>query len=169
MPDQVDVTLVELNTGGPYWPSADIPARWKQLEGVWNETLAHYEPSEYAIALESELIWGWPVMAQILNNVQEGKDVDVMAPALWYKPEPGKFYDTHAFRTKVDGKEFNPFMPWYTDFDPLKAWIPCKSVGGMIVAKGAAMQAARWEDKCRLMFPDKYNVLAAMDQPIFHP
>jgi hypothetical protein len=150
-----DFTLLELNTGGPLWPSISHPSRWRQLELAWNTCLSGLEPTEIAVCVESDLIWDWPTA--------------VACPLLLRQtPATGLyFYDTNAFCT--DGQHFRNAWPYHPALGGGERFIALETGGGMLVTTDAWLRRARWEDACVLHFPLDASIRLDSSLAIYHP
>ncbi len=158
----VRVTHLELDQGNPYYPSVDLPERWRVLERAWNTALSALESSRLAVCVESDLIWSWDALATCLEHVESGR-CEVAAPML---KRGSIFYDTHGF-TRA-GQHFTnapPFIPaWDGD-----QFVPCDTMGGMLCTTYAHLRDAEWRDGCVLRFAPGVRLLLDTSVEIQHP
>lgn len=163
-----DVTLIQFDTNGPYWPSIDHPMRWQQLEACWNKALSYLEPSAICVCVESDLIWRWPTLRTLIGDVQAGL-CEVACPMLMrHAPQMGDyFYDTNAFCK--DGQHFTNLWPYHPALLNEERFVPLETGGGMLVTNSDSLSQARWQDKCVLRFGSEARVLLDTRLKIYHP
>lgn len=160
------VTMTTYDHGGPMYPSIDHPDRWRQLSGVWNCNLLRLGPTRYAVCVESDLIWQPSDMLTMLDHIQSGI-CDVAYPLLMLR-DTNQFYDTHAYKAP-DGTGWSAWPPYAPGWDGTR-FVPVSQAGGMVVARGDVMQAARWgDDDCVLHFPEGTRCMVDMHTWIRHP
>lgn len=160
----VDVILTKYNTGQPYYPSTDNADRWRHLCDVWNRNLSELPETNYAVAVESDLIWDWHAMKACLDHLDKGA-AEVVYPGLWHVR--GHFYDTNSFR--INGHKFTNQYPHAPGWNGSDRYLEVDSAGGMIVTTGKLMAQAEWRDSCILQFPTWARLVADMHTKVFHP
>lgn len=163
-----DMEIVPFDTAQPMIGSIDNAGRWKNLERCWNESIWHYKPTEYAVCIESDLIWDVASLEMCLKNVNAGV-ADVMYPALLTYSKLNWFHDINGFVAKQNGENFTNEPPFVPAGIENNRFIPLLTGGGMIVFKGDLMRYAIWKNKCRLHFPESVKLMADMHTRIFHP
>jgi hypothetical protein len=161
-----DVTVITMDTTAAQFSSVDHPLRWRNLEHAWNTNLAHIEPSEFVVCVESDLIWDATVLHRMLAHLEAGV-ADVICPMLWHDEPRTKFYDTNAF-VLPDGRHFQNFDPVIPDHDGSQ-FVTLKTGGGMLVMRGETAKLAQWRDRCRMHFPDGVKVVTDTTERIYHP
>lgn len=160
-PFQLDV--VRYDTGGPYWPSVDHEDRWRQLATCWNRCLAELQPTQYAVCVESDLVWDVETLSRLLELIGEWH---VVYPLLW-STQDDVLYDIWGFRK--NGLRFSPSPPHHPEWDGSPVF-QVDTGGGMIVTTGDVMAKARWADEmCILKFPPEYWLGAVMRERVYHP
>lgn len=162
-----DVTVTTLDQGNPLMGHADHPRRWFALENAWNENLKHLEPTQYAVCVESDLIWAWPVLDKMIKRLDAG-DGDVLCPLLMRDtPASGLyFFDTNAFR--LHGQNFANYPPYHAELVADRL-LTLDTGGGMLVTRGETLAKATWKDKCVLHWPDGARVVCDTAERIYHP
>jgi hypothetical protein len=165
---RVHVRLVKYDVGGQLWPSIDHPVRWAQLAQVWNENLYRTWPqTEYAICVESDLIWSSKAAVDSLRHVKQ-RIADVVYPLLMYTKS--QFYDTHA--TYRQGKQFSAWAPFVPDGTGYRGerFVDVDHAGGLIAMRGETLQLAAWDSAdCVLKFPPHIRCRLDMATLIQHP
>lgn len=160
-----EITILKHDLGGPYWPSADIPDRWGQLESCWNRAIAALEPSEICVAVECDLFWSrWH-----LDRVKPFlSSFDVVAPMLMH-PYIEYFYDTNGFRKNGHHFECLPFPNCVPGGWNGERLVSVDNCGGMIVAKYDAIRNAVWKNKCVMHFEPHVRIAMDTQTRIYHP
>lgn len=163
-----DVTLVECTTHGPHWPSSDHPARWRQLETVWNTALSQLQSTRWAVCVESDLIWDWPTLQALLEHLEADR-ADVVCPLLLRDTPQTRlyFYDTNAFCK--DGQHFNNYPPYHPALSCGDTLVTLDTGGGMLVTRGTWLTLARWRNRCVLHFPVQARIALDTTRCIYHP
>lgn len=162
-----EVTLIKLDHGGPKYGSVDETDRWWRLEMVWNRALAAIQDTEWAVLVESDLVWDYDTLAECMQHVESGV-ADVVYPMLYSASIPMHFHDSNGFRL-LDGTRFTnrpPFVPggWRGE-----RFVPIQTGGGLIVTRGSTLDGATWRDKCRLHFREGIKLVADTQLGIYHP
>lgn len=102
-------TVLKAEHGGPYYPSQDIPMRWRQLAAVCNVALTaavrELEPDEPLVYVESDLIWEPVVIEKLAVHTAM---YPAVTPMSMYH---GRFYDTWGYRK--NGTEFPRRPPYF--------------------------------------------------------
>lgn len=163
-----DVTIIELDTGTPKMGSISHPRRWRSLEWAWNTNLKYLQSTNYAICVESDLIWTKDVFFKMIEYLSVHKG-DVVCPMLMRDTarQGHYFYDTNAFR--LNGKNFQNEKPYHPDWNDAERFMRLDSGGGMIVTHGETLAKAEWKNQCVLHWPDGVRVVCDTQSEILHP
>jgi hypothetical protein len=105
--------LLKAHDDCPYYPSEDIPERWRHIAWVCNQLLdAVTENDDVVLYVESDLTWQPADMLELarLANLTGA----VTAPS-YFRVKGGRYYDTWGSRK--NGIRFSPRFP-YTDAWP---------------------------------------------------
>lgn len=159
---RAQVKIYRHDTGAPtsYETMAD---RWQQLEHNWNLCLDDLATTQYAVCVESDLIWQPDVL---LACVAALDTYDVVSPMLYAVGE-NRFYDINGFRLP-DGRHFNPTDPIIPDWNGGR-YVPLQTGGGMVVTRGDTLKYASWKNECRLHFMYGTRWVADTQLRIDHP
>jgi hypothetical protein len=164
-----DVTVVELNMQNARWPgNANHPNRWYALETAWNTNIQQLEPTRYAVCVESDLIWDWPVLEKMIQHLEAGVG-DVVLPLLMRDtPQTGVyFYDTNAFR--LNGVNFANQAPYHPEWRDDAEFMRLDTGGGMLVMRGETLSKAVWKKQCVLHYAEGTHVVCDVRERIMHP
>ena len=136
-------TPLKVEHGGPYYDSADIAARWRQLDVVCNVALTaavrQLERDETLVYIESDLEWDAETM---LKLVEHTKHYPAVSPLSLCRQD--RFYD--VFGHRKDGKKFDPWLPYYPGYDP-NQMVQIDSAGSCIALSYTAAQLVEFSQR----------------------
>jgi hypothetical protein len=102
-------SLLKCEHGGPYFPSQNIPMRWRQLAVCCNVAMTaatrDNRNAEPVVYMESDLIWGPPTVLKLIDHLATYPAVSPLSM------QGARFYDTWAYRK--DDRRFSPWPPYH--------------------------------------------------------
>lgn len=163
-----DVTVITMDQGNLPLGNADHPGRWHFLEHAWNTNLSQLEPTKYAVCVESDLIWDWPILKKMIDHLEAGRG-DVMLPMLMRDtPITGKyFYDCNAYR--LHHIHFGNYKPYHPDWKDGESFMQLDTGGGLLVMRGETLSKAVWKHNCVLHYRPGTKVTVDTTAEIYHP
>lgn len=111
-----DYKVLKVEHGGPMYPSAINPLRWRQLAAVCNVALTaavrELHPDEPLVYVESDLIWSAETIAKLIGHLSMYPAVAPMSMCgpRWHHHD--RFYDTWGYT-----KNWVPFRAYPPYFD----------------------------------------------------
>jgi hypothetical protein len=104
--------LLKVDHGGRHYGSIDHPARWADIAKVATAITAEFSHlSDAFIWVESDLVWNFSAMSQLLADLET---VPAVAPMVM-AGDSTRFYDTYGFRK--NGQRFLPTPPYHPELD----------------------------------------------------
>lgn len=155
--DSVDKTWWEINEFGgcghihtvciqahddcPYYPSRDIPARWRHLAWVGNHVLEEVNDThDVVLYVESDLLWTTDAMLRLIDQAVETGDA-VVAMNMHAN---GNYYD--IWGSSIRGTRFKPSRPFHPALDSWESGlVPCDSACGAIAMPGSLARQVRFQ------------------------
>lgn len=105
------ITVLKVETGGPYWESQNIAARWRQLAVVCNVALnaavSRLAEDEVLVYCESDLIWAPETIVALAERTKQYPAVAPMSM------QAGRFYDVWGYRKNE--RRFSPYPPYHPE------------------------------------------------------
>jgi glycosyltransferase involved in cell wall biosynthesis len=137
--------LIEAKDDCPYYPSLELPERWRHIAWVCNQLLDQVdEADDVVLYVESDLRWQ---PDEMLRLVHLAKDHGAVTCPSYLKVRGGRYYDTWGSRR--GGARFSsryPYTPEWTT-DRMLAMDSCASV---LAVK------AKWARDCRFTEEDGF-------------
>lgn len=186
---------VQVTDGCPYYPSHDIPQRWRHLAWVANHVLRNVRASDdVCVYVESDLVWDPRTILRLIDLVRgckcrevldpignkvaerqgscdEDPKVEVVSPMLMLQ-HSNRYYDTWG--TRLNGRRFSPWRPHHEDL-PENGLVEVDSVAGCTVMKASIARRVRFQKEdcyvglCRDIWSKGHKVWLSLDDKVEHP
>jgi len=148
------VSVLKLDHGGPKYGSVDVPARWRQIAGVYNrlfDAICEIQGMDAVLHVEADLIWDAGTMLALLDHL--GDAFPVVSPMIFSKAGP--FYDTYGHR--AEGVRFIHDQPYH---QKLADWdgglVRIDSAGNCQAMLAEVARRCRFSEETVLLGPSIY-------------
>lgn len=131
-------TLVEAHDDCPYWPSVDVPDRWRHLAWVQNHTLTELDDGDdIYVYVESDLTWDPTELLALIGRYDE---TEAWSVPIYSKVRGGRYYD--SWGSRMNGTSLAGRAPYHPDWKPEP--MVMDSVAAIIVCSAQVARQCRF-------------------------
>jgi hypothetical protein len=166
----IDLSLTQVNHGGPEFGSVETLERFVALSKVGNGILEQVEvDDDIVVYVESDLLWSPDTFIRLGNQILE-EGLDVVSPLIFAGQH---FYDVWGFRG-LDNARFAPFPPYHSMLN-LDGLTEVSSVGSCLVMRAQVANDCRMIDNeclvgfCKDARNKGYKIWVDARERINHP